>query len=147
MLFLGHLSPSLVGLTHLRDILLKIQIELPHHLWLPSDPTRELWRYYSSLGCITLVEEKKILALEPVPLLDRDSTFEVFQVINLPIPYPDPKQKLGVVTKYKLEVECIALNLARTQFMLLTKREADNCKTDALGLCMSKSPMYTTRGH
>ena len=59
MLFLGHLSPSLVGSTHFRDTLLKIQTELPHYLRLPSDPTRELWRYYSSLGCITLVEEKK----------------------------------------------------------------------------------------
>ena len=147
MLFLGHLSPSLVGPTHLQNILLKIQTELPHHLRLPSDPTRELWRYYSSLGCITLVEEKKILALVPVPLLDRDSTFEVFQVINLPIPYPDPKQELGVVAKYKLEAECIALNLARTQFMLLTKREAEKCKTDALGSCTSKSPMYATGGH
>ena len=100
MLFLGHLLPSLMAPTHLRDILLKIQTEFPHHLRLPSDPTRELWRYYISLGCITLVEEEKILALVPVPLLDRDSIFEVFQVINLPIPYPDPKQELGVVAKY-----------------------------------------------
>ena len=97
MLFLGHISPSLVGPTHLRDILLKIQTELPQHHRLPTDPTREKWRYYSSLGCITLVEEKKILALVPVTLLNRDSTFEVFQVINLPIPYSDPKQELGVV--------------------------------------------------
>ncbi len=54
------------------------------------------------------MEEKKILALVPVPLLDRDSTFEVFQVINLPIPYPDPKQEFGVVAKYKLEAtDCV----------------------------------------
>ena len=76
MLFLGHLSPSLVGPTHLWNILLKIQTSPPQHLCLPSDPTKELWHYYSSLGCITLVKEKKILALVPVPLLDRDSTFE-----------------------------------------------------------------------
>ena len=31
--------------------------------------------------------------------------------------------------------------------MLLIKREADKCKTDALGSCTSKSPMYTTGGH
>ena len=147
MLFLGHLSPSLVAPAHLQDILLRIQTELPHHLRLPSDPTRELWRYYSSLGCLTLVEEGKILAIVPVPLLDRDSTFEVFQVINLPIPYPNPNQKLGVVARYKLESECIALNLARTQFMLLTKSEAEKCKTDALGACASKSPIYATRAH
>ncbi len=46
--------------------------------------------------------------------------------------HPDPKQELGVVAKYKLEAECIALNLARTQFMLLTKREADKCKAPQL---------------
>ena len=31
--------------------------------------------------------------------------------------------------------------------MLLTKREADKCKTDALGSCTSKCPMYITGGH
>ena len=87
------------------------------------------------------------MAQVPVPLLHRDSTFEDFQVINLPIPYSDLKQELSIVAKYNLEAERIALNLARTQFMLLTKREADKCKTDALGSCTSKSPMYTTRGH
>ena len=49
------------------------------------------------------MEEDKILALVPVPLLDRESTFEVFHVINLPISYSNPKQKLGIVAKYKLE--------------------------------------------
>ena len=78
------------------------------------------------------MEEDKILALVPVPLLDRVSIFDGFRMINLPIPYPNSKQKL-VVAKCKLEAEYIAFNHA----MLLTKKEAQKCKTDALGTCMS----------
>ena len=46
MLSLGHLSPSIITLGHLRDILFKIQAALPHSLWLPADPNLGLWRYY-----------------------------------------------------------------------------------------------------
>lgn len=82
MLSLGHLSPSIVTPGHLRDILLGIQTELPHQLRLPADPNMELWRYYSSLGCVTLIENDKLLALVPIPLLNRGSIFEFFQAIN-----------------------------------------------------------------
>ena len=43
--------------AHLRGNLLKIQAELPHQLRLLSESTKEIWCYYSSLGCTTLVEE------------------------------------------------------------------------------------------
>ena len=57
-----------------------------------------------------------------VPPLDRDSTFEIYQVINLPIPYPRANQKMGAVARYRLETEYIALNLARNKFYDVTKR-------------------------
>ena len=82
-LSLGHLSPSIVTLNYLRGILIKIQTELPHHLRLPVDPTEELWKYYNALGGVTLMEDDKLLILMSVPQLDRDSTFEIYQVINL----------------------------------------------------------------
>ena len=44
MLSLGHLSPSIVTPGHLRDLLLRVQTELPHHLRLPVDPTEGLWK-------------------------------------------------------------------------------------------------------
>ena len=133
--------------AHPRDTQLKIQAGLSHQFWLPFEPTRELYRYYSTLGCITLVEKDKILALVIVPLLDKEVTFQLLQVINLPIPYPNPKQKLGVVVEYKLEPESIAFNLARIKFMLLTKMELEKCKRDALRICTSQSPIYATRSH
>ena len=50
-----------------------------------------------------------------MPLLDAGSVFEVFEVINLPISYPDAKQGLGIVAQYKIEPENIAFNLATNQ--------------------------------
>ena len=82
-----------------------------------------------------------------VPLLDRDSNFEIYQIINLPIPYPRADQKLGAVARFRLEVEYIALNLARTKFMILPEKEASEYKTDALGACTSTNPIYRMSNH
>ena len=90
------------------------------------------------------MEGDKLLILMSVTLLDRDSTFEIYQVINLPIPYPRANQKVGAVAWYRLETEYIALNLARNKFMMLPEGEANKCKTDALRTCTSTSPIYVT---
>lgn len=76
-------------------------------------------------------------------LLDRDGTFEVVQVINLPILYPGVEQEVGVVARYRIEMEYLALNLARTRFMILSMEEVKTCEKDALSVCVSVSPVYS----
>ena len=102
MLSLRYLSLSIVTPCHLRDILFKTLAALSHSLRFPADPNLGLWRYYNSLGCVTLIEDTKLLDLVPISLLNRGSIFEVFQVINLPISYPGTKRELGVTAKYKV---------------------------------------------
>lgn len=46
-----------------------------------------------------MLENNKLIALVLVPLLDRDGAFEIYQVINLPIPYPKEDQKLEAVAR------------------------------------------------
>ena len=72
-----------------------MQAELLHHLRLSINSIEGLWKYHLALSCISL--EDKLLVLVSVPLLDRDSTFEIYQVINMPIPYPWVEQELGVI--------------------------------------------------
>ena len=43
----------------------------PHHLTLPNDPDRELWKYHS-LTCTTILDRGMFLLVVSVPLLDRD---------------------------------------------------------------------------
>lgn len=87
---------------YLRELLLKIQAELSHHLRLPVDPNRELWKYYN-VWVVSHVRKKKLLVLMSIPLLDRESIFGVNQATNSPIPYPQVEQGLGVVVKYQVE--------------------------------------------
>lgn len=68
-----------------------------------------------------------------IPLLDGYSTFEVYQVYNLPVPIvttssvPAAEQPLSpnsndknVVARYAFENEILAINSNRTQYVLLT---------------------------
>lgn len=48
MLSLRHISPSLVTLAHLWEILLRIHPELSHQIWLPDDPIFKQWHYHGS---------------------------------------------------------------------------------------------------
>ena len=77
-----------------------------------------------------------------VPLFDRRSTFEIYQVMNLPISYPRIEQKSEIIAKCKIATKFIAPNLTRTRFMLLTSKEAKRCKTDALGTYSVASSIY-----
>ena len=147
MLSLGHLSPNIVDPTLLRDHLLEVQAKLPHHLRLPADPAMKLWHYNNSLGCLTLVESNRLLIVVSLLLLDSSNIYEVFQVVNLPIPNPHRKQGSGTVAKYKVESENIVLDLTREKFMLLTPTETEKCKYDLLRICISNSPIYTFSNH
>ena len=144
---LGHLSPNIVDPTLLRDHLLEVQAKIPRHMKLPADPATELWHHYNSLGCLTLIENGRLLIVVSFPLLDSSNIYEVFQVIYLPIPYPHRKQGSGTVAKYKLESENIALDLTMERFMLLIPTEAEKCKYDLLRACISNSPIHTFSNH
>lgn len=74
--------------------------------------------------------------------MNRKSTFEVFKIINLPIPYPEVGGKGVVVAWYKLETENIVFNVERTKFMLLTPEEVMTCRMNVLGTCPSMSATY-----
>ena len=82
------------------------------------------------------------MILVSVPLLDTGSVFEEFKLINLPIPYPDTKQGVGIIAQNKIESENIAFNLARTEFMLLNQQNAEKCGIGVLGTWISSSPIY-----
>ena len=63
--------------------------KLPHHLTLPNDPDRELWKYYQSLTCTTILDRAMFLVVALVPLLDRDNKFEIYNVITSQHPFYD----------------------------------------------------------
>ena len=49
MISLCHLSPFVITTQSLKRLLLEMKSKLPHHLTLPNDPDKVLWKYYQSL--------------------------------------------------------------------------------------------------
>ena len=86
MLALGRLTPSTITPSTLRQLLLDIREKLNPPLTLTGDPRTELWKFYKHLTCTTMFMDNKILVIVPVPLLDMQEDFEVYQVHNLPLP-------------------------------------------------------------
>ena len=58
-LSIGKLSPSIISPLALRDLLVDIQTGIAAPLRLPGDPKADLWHFYKTLTCTTIVEEGK----------------------------------------------------------------------------------------
>jgi len=124
MLSIGKLSPSIISPLKLRDLLVDIQTRISAPLRLPGDPKADLWHFYKTLTCTTIVEEDEILVVVPAPLLDSNDDFDVYRVHNLPIPFNSSDGVMsGSVASYRLEAGAIAVNTQRTNFVLLTRKE------------------------
>ena len=58
-------------------MLTEIRAHLPPFLKLPNDPGGELWKFYQSLTCATMLDHAQFLVIVSVPLLDAVNKFEV----------------------------------------------------------------------
>ena len=129
----------------LRKILLEIESKLPRSLWLPDDPNKSLWKYYKYLTCSTMVKDKKILIVVSIPLLDLSSTFEVFNVHNLPLPFMNQTKgitpSIQMTAQLEIEADSIAF-VERTKYILLDKLETQHCSNPWLKFCQIQSPIY-----
>ena len=138
MLSLGHLSPSVITTQSLKRLFFGDEIQIPHHLTLPNDPEKELWKYYQSLTCTTILDRGMFLVVVSVPLLDRDNKFENYHVINSQLPFYDSNLTVSLqpnlVAKYKLETSALAINPERTKYMILEVDELAHCSTPLLEL-------------
>ena len=144
MLSLGHLSPSMISPDEFRQLLKEIQTHLPFFLKLPSDPEKDLWDFYNTLTCRTVLDGNHIYVVVSVPLLDENSKYEVYKVHNLPVPInstPEVKNS-GMIAKYSLESNSFAVNGDNSKFILLTKSELPHCANPFQKSCKIESPIY-----
>ena len=140
-LSLGHLAPTVITPGELKRILTGIQSQIPNHLTLPA-PTEDIWYYYKTLTCATLIKDQQFVTLVNLPLLELNSLFEVYQIHNIPVPYLDTK----MTAKYELETTTIAVNAPRTQYILLTETDLARCSNPATNFCTLRSPVYDFAG-
>lgn len=136
-LALGHLAPTVIHPGELKRILIDIQSKIPSHLTLPA-PVENIWYYYRTLTCVTLVNDRRFITMVNLPLLELSSTFEIYQVHNIPLPYPGTK----MTATYMLESTNIAVNVKQTQYILLTATDLASCNNPSTKFCTLRSPLF-----
>ncbi|XP_045163143.2 uncharacterized protein LOC123527611 [Mercenaria mercenaria] len=153
MLSLGHLSPSLITPSNLKELLLDIKSRLPKTLILSDDPVSKLWHFYQYLTCTTVMHQSNILVLVSIPLLDLNENYEVYELHSMPFPYfvgenmtkgsKESKNGLKEMTAtYELEASAMLINQGRTKYALIEQNEISKCKNQVLHFCNIKSPIF-----
>ena len=83
---MNHISPSVIDPIQLLTLLRDIQQHLPAQFKLTDDPGTELWKFYQTLTCTSVLYRKQMLILVTLPLLQANGHFEIYQAHNLPVP-------------------------------------------------------------
>ena len=145
MLSLGHLSPSVIPPGEFRRLLLNVRSKLPSQFRFPIDPERDLWTLYKTLTCTTLIENEKLFVVVSIPLLDTFGQLELYQVHNLAVSlnHNGDNQDITMFAQYQLETKDLAINNKRTQYILLTSKEAEICSSNQNKYCSIRSPVYS----
>ena len=95
----GTLTPHLIPVPDLQQMLYQIESELPPNMHLPitsSDPLH----FYRYLWMHVLVEENQFLLLIDFPIQDRAQQIQIYQIINLPVPVGNYSMRYTTETKY-----------------------------------------------
>ena len=148
MLANGELTPVVIAPIKLKDALIKIEQNLPEILQLPVDPTENLWAYYQTIKCATMIEDNKVIIILNIPLINLAEKMDIYEVINLPLPNLKLPQLVNnldtksMLAAYDLEAHAFAIDTTRTRYSLLTKEEVTRCTSHTEGFCQFISPLY-----
>ena len=148
----GRLNPTVIPSSKLRNILLTIEKKLPNSMYLPANPNKALLDYYKFLTCTSTVVNDKIVIIIRVPLLDVNGRFEIYKVVNLPMPFikptieppttPAKTEGTSLSAIYTLEANAIAISTDRTKYALVDDDTIHECSRPRLGFCALRHATY-----
>ena len=145
MLSMNHLSINTISPIQLKSILKEIEDQLPIGQKLPQDPDTNLWYYYKNLQCTTYIQDDKIQIILIIPLLNIKHIYEIYKVINIPIPIKtnqSTENNYVISAKYALEAHAFMIAKDRSYYALLNKEELNTCKNTQLKFCNPNKPLF-----
>ena len=123
------LTPHLIPVPDLQQILYQIESELPPNMHLPI-PSLDPLHFYRYLHTHVLVEENQFLLLIDVPIQDRAQ-----QIINLPVPVGNYSMKYTMETRY------LGVTYDRTKAMDIQEEQFKLCKEANGQFCPLSTPL------
>ena len=144
----GKLAPGVISPDKLHQALVEISLHLPSMLQLPINPQNDLWTFYQTVKCDTIVDDNKILIILNIPLVNQAEKMDIYKIINLPLPYIQTSKDENVgknnnmVARYDLEAQVFAIDHTRTRYSLLSPELASQCTQGNVGFCQFIEPLY-----
>ena len=128
------LTPHLIPVPDLQQILYRIESELPPNMHLPI-PSLDPLHFYRYLRTHVLVEENQFLLLIDVPIQDRAQQIQIYQIINLPVPVGNYSMKYTMETRY------LGVTYDRTKAMDIPEEQFKLCKEANGQFCPLSTPL------
>ena len=124
----GTLSPHVLPVTDLQQMLQHIADTLPPTLHLPISPEDTL-HFYRYLHTHVLIENKQFLLLIDVPIQDRSRQITIHQILTLNIPQGNYSACYDVDTKYfgVTKDATMTVELSTTQFQACQEANGQFC--------------------
>ena len=130
----GTLTPHLIPIPDLQQMLYWIESELPPNMHLPI-PSSDPLHFYRYLRTHVLVEENQFLLLIDVPIQDRAQQIQIYQIINLPVPVRNYSMRYTMETKY------LGVTYDRTKAMDIPEEQFKLCKEANGQFCPLLTPL------
>ena len=130
----GTLTPHLIPVPDLQQMLYQIESELPPNMHLPI-PSSDPLHFYRYLQTHVLVEENQFLLLIDVPIQDRAQQIQIYQIINLPVPVGNYSMRYTMDTKY------LGVTYDRTKAMDIPEEQFKLCKDTNGQFCPLMTPL------
>ena len=128
------LTPRLIPVPDLQQMLCRIESELPPNMHLPI-PSSDPLHFYRYLRMHMLVEENQFLLLIDVPIQDRAQQIQIYQIINLPVPVGNYSMRCTMDTKY------LGVTYDRTKAMDIPEDQFKLCKEANGQFCPRTTPL------
>jgi len=151
MLSLQQLTPALLTPSHLRDLLHEIEPKLPKSFALPLDPKSQLWQFYTSLHCSTIMSVNRLGIIIDIPLKPISESFRLVRATPLPVAYLNDTSKIKVSANIEhftasidVDAQYFLINTDFSQYALLSSREANTCLEESLPFCEINNGIEST---
>ena len=130
----GTLTPHLIPVPDLQQMLYQIESELPPNMHLPI-PSSDPLHFYRYLQSHMLVEDSQFLLLIDVPIQDRAQQIQIYEVINLPVLVGNYSMRYTMDNKY------IGITYDRTKAMDIPEDQFKICKEANGQFCPLMTPL------
>ena len=139
----GKLPISVIGPSHLKQILEEIGDLLPPHLQLPLDITTNLATYYQIMRSTLVNDHDKLFGIVILPIIESTLQYEIYSARSIETPYIDNDKNLQISAEYHLDNLHFVVSNDFTKYSIIDDDVFSICSFEHLNFCPIRTPIYS----